>query len=344
MVEGARDLKVISFSMQYMGENLIEDTMLELNYGRRYGLIGRNGSGKSTFLRALANGDLQLPKHIDSYLLETEADPTDMTAMESVIDWARAEVARLEALEEQLLSDEGPECPDLEAVYTKLEELDPATFEARAGELLWGLGFRKDMMAKATKDMSGGWRMRVALARALFVRPTLLLLDEPTNHLDLETRVPRARRPPPRRLRLTARSSQVRVARAVLGQIRKDTAAHFTLPGLSERRVHQHHAPDAKAQAHGVPRQLLHLRQDQGGARGAADEAVPQAAGGDQGHQAVHRQLRYLLEHGQAGPEPPEGAQPPNPRRNPRRLAVTILQLSCRLGTAGAVLAPQPNL
>lgn len=70
-------------------------------------------------------------------------------------------------------------------IYERIEELDSSTFEKRAGELLHGLGFTNEMMHKMTKDMSGGWRMRVALAKALFVRPSLLLLDEPTNHLDL---------------------------------------------------------------------------------------------------------------------------------------------------------------
>ena len=83
------------------------------------------------------------------------------------------------------MSEEGPEDPRLESIYEKLEKIDPSTFEKRAGELLFGLGFSQTMMARATKDMSGGWRMRVALAQALFVGPMLLVLDEPTNHLDL---------------------------------------------------------------------------------------------------------------------------------------------------------------
>ena len=74
------DIKVISFSLSFHGQNLIEDTTLEMSYGRRYGFIGRNGSGKSTFLEALASGDLKLPEYIDRYLLNKEVAPSDRTS------------------------------------------------------------------------------------------------------------------------------------------------------------------------------------------------------------------------------------------------------------------------
>lgn len=149
--------------------------------------MGRNGSGKSTFLKALAMRELNIPDHIDMYLLNEEAAPTDQTALVTVVSFAKNEVARLEKEEERLLEEEGPDSLALQDIYDRLAELDPGTMEKRAGEILFNLGFQGAMAKKATKDMSGGWRMRVALASALFIRPTLLLLDEPTNHLDLTT-------------------------------------------------------------------------------------------------------------------------------------------------------------
>ena len=80
---------------------------------------------------------------------------------------------------------EDPDSPLLDDIYERIDALDPATFEVRAASILNGLGFTQERMNYMTKDLSGGWRMRVALARALFVKPTLLLLDQPTNHLDL---------------------------------------------------------------------------------------------------------------------------------------------------------------
>ncbi|KAI8086642.1 P-loop containing nucleoside triphosphate hydrolase protein [Halteromyces radiatus] len=185
--ERSRDLRIESFSLNYHGRVLIDNAIIELNFGRRYGLIGANGSGKSTFLASLAERDLDIPDHIDTYLLNQEAEPSDMNAVEVVISSAVAQVAKLEKQVEDLLGEEdGADNPLLDDLYERIEEMDPSTFEPRACSLLSGLGFTTQQMHKKTADMSGGWRMRVALARALFIKPTLLLLDEPTNHLDLE--------------------------------------------------------------------------------------------------------------------------------------------------------------
>jgi len=129
---------------------------LELNFGRRYGLIGRNGSGKSTFLKALAARDVAIPDHIDVHLLHEEAEPSEMTPSEAVIEFAKKELERLEKEEEAILeTEDGAENPVLMDIYDRIEELDAPTFEKRAGELLHGLGFKKEMMAK--KDQGFVW-------------------------------------------------------------------------------------------------------------------------------------------------------------------------------------------
>ncbi|KAF9185275.1 hypothetical protein BGZ51_002750 [Haplosporangium sp. Z 767] len=183
----SRDIKIESFSLSFHGRELISNTDIDLNFGRRYGLIGANGSGKSTFLECLAAREVPIPDHIDIYLLQEEAAPSEHNAIEAVVIEAKQEVERLEKQVEDILAEaDGADNPLLDDVYERIEQLDPSTFDTRAATLLHGLGFTKKDMLKATKDMSGGWRMRVALAKALFVKPTLLLLDEPTNHLDLE--------------------------------------------------------------------------------------------------------------------------------------------------------------
>jgi len=180
-----RDIKIGSYTLSFHGRLLIENAEIALNYGQRYGLLGQNGSGKSTFLQSIAERDIQIPDHIDIYLVRGEAEPSDVNAVDFIVASAKAKVAKLEARIEALSVADDVDDVALEAAYEELEELDPSTFEAKAGSILHGLGFSQAMMKKPTKDMSGGWRMRVALARALFVKPHLLLLDEPTNHLDL---------------------------------------------------------------------------------------------------------------------------------------------------------------
>lgn len=185
-LETSRDIKLTSVSLLFHGKVLIQDSTLELNYGRRYGLLGENGCGKSTFLKAIATREYPIPENIDIYLLDEPAEATEYSALEYVVREAQNELKRMEDLVEKIIIEDGPESELLEPLYERMDSLDPDTFESRAAVILIGLGFNAQTILKKTKDMSGGWKMRVALAKALFVKPTLLLLDDPTAHLDLE--------------------------------------------------------------------------------------------------------------------------------------------------------------
>ncbi|XP_065052590.1 ATP-binding cassette sub-family F member 2-like [Rhopilema esculentum] len=183
----ARDLHIHQFSITFHGAELLADTKLEINCGRRYGLIGSNGCGKSTLLSVIGHREIPIPNHFDIYHLKSEIEASDKTALQCVME-VNEERLRLEKEAEELAhyGDDGPEHERLLEVYERLEELDSSSAEVTAARLLHGLGFTPSMQIKKTKDFSGGWRMRIALARALFVRPSILLLDEPTNHLDLD--------------------------------------------------------------------------------------------------------------------------------------------------------------
>jgi len=183
----SRDLHLSTISLRYHGAELLTDAACELNSGRRYGLLGTNGCGKSTFMEAIANRELPIPKHFHIFHLQNEVAPSDKTALECVME-VDNERRELEAEADELASRPDDEMAHdrLMDIYERLDELEAGTAEATASRLLHGLGFTPIMQATQTKDFSGGWRMRVSLARALFVKPSVLLLDEPTNHLDLD--------------------------------------------------------------------------------------------------------------------------------------------------------------
>ncbi|KAI3896777.1 hypothetical protein MKW98_009630 [Papaver atlanticum] len=181
----SRDIRIESLSVTFHGHDLIVDSELELNYGRRYGLLGLNGCGKSTLLTAIGFRELPIPVHMDIFHLTREIEASDMSSLEAVINCDEERI-KLEKEAEVLAAQDDGGGEQLERIYERLEALDASTAEKRAAEILFGLGFNKMMQAKKTRDFSGGWRMRIALARALFMKPTILLLDEPTNHLDLE--------------------------------------------------------------------------------------------------------------------------------------------------------------
>lgn len=191
----AKSIRVEDFSLLYHGREMLQSTELVLSYGQRYGLLGVNGVGKSTLLRAVASRMVPIPKNIDVYYVESAIEPSDKSAIESVLE-VNEETRELNEEVDQLtellgadgVSDEDQlEISDrINDIYERLDELDADTAKVRAASILTGLGFTQQMQDKRTGDFSGGWRMRISLARALFINPTFLVLDEPTNHLDME--------------------------------------------------------------------------------------------------------------------------------------------------------------
>lgn len=101
----SRDIKISGFSMSITGGELIQDCSIELTIGRRYGLIGQNGSGKTNFLKCLAKREVPIPSHMDLYHLDCEAEPSDRTALEAVIDHLKNEMEKLEALEQKIMEE-----------------------------------------------------------------------------------------------------------------------------------------------------------------------------------------------------------------------------------------------
>ncbi|GLJ59190.1 hypothetical protein SUGI_1496770, partial [Cryptomeria japonica] len=182
----SRDIKVDNLSITFHGVEILNETRLELNYGRRYGLIGFNGCGKSTLFSVIGRREIPIQEQIDIYHLTREIPPLNKSALDAVLDVEKERI-KLEKLAEELAEKDDEESQEqLIDIYERLDDMGADRAKAKAGYILYGLGFDKQMQQKMCKDFSGGWRMRIALARALYLKPHMLLLDEPTNHLDLE--------------------------------------------------------------------------------------------------------------------------------------------------------------
>ncbi|KAG7479008.1 ATP-binding cassette sub-family F member 3 [Solea senegalensis] len=184
------DIRIENFDVSFGERCLLQGAELSLATGRRYGLIGRNGLGKTTLLKMLASRSLRVPAHISILHVEQEVAGDDTMALQSVLqsDTLREDLLNEEKTLNARIADgtaDGMESVRLSEIYAKLEEIEADKAPARASVILAGLGFSPKMQQQTTREFSGGWRMRLALARALFARPDLLLLDEPTNMLDV---------------------------------------------------------------------------------------------------------------------------------------------------------------
>ncbi|MDP2247928.1 MAG: ATP-binding cassette domain-containing protein, partial [Nitrosomonadales bacterium] len=168
---------------------LIQDASFQLHPGHKVGLTGANGAGKSTLFALLLgelqheSGDLDMPPHWTIAHVAQETPALSMAAIEFVLD-GDEELRKVEqALEAAELNHEGERLGELHA---RFGDIGGYSARARASALLHGLGFSDADTARPVSDFSGGWRVRLNLARALMCRSDLLLLDEPTNHLDLD--------------------------------------------------------------------------------------------------------------------------------------------------------------
>ncbi|KAL7539091.1 hypothetical protein ACHAXR_009020, partial [Thalassiosira sp. AJA248-18] len=189
--QNSLDINIPSFNISAAGKILFKDAIFNIAHGRRYGLVGPNGKGKSTLLKMIASKDLVLPPRVDFLYVEQEVEADSTPAVDAVL---KADKVRWNLLEEEKslteaidMGDEDPKkFSRLQEVLDELNTIGASSAEAKARRILFGLGFDGEMQTKPTKMFSGGWRMRISLARALFIEPTLLMLDEPTNHLDLD--------------------------------------------------------------------------------------------------------------------------------------------------------------
>ena len=189
-------------SKQYGKQILFVDASFQLNPGEKVGLVGPNGSGKTTLFRMVVgeetpdDGDVSVPKKLTIGYFRQDVE--EMSGR-SVLDETIAGSGRLGQLHHELADlnhamADPARADDMDRILARFgevqdeyEHLGGYALEAQAREVLRGLGFEDDRIDGDVGELSGGWKMRVAMARVLLGKPDVLLMDEPTNHLDIES-------------------------------------------------------------------------------------------------------------------------------------------------------------
>ncbi|BBD37096.1 glycosyl transferase family 1 [Aminobacter sp. Y103A] len=179
-------LIINDLSLRIAGRLLLDHASLTLPAGTKAGLVGRNGTGKTTLFKAITGdfssetGSISLPKNTRIGQVAQEAPGTEEPLIDIVL---KADVERSALLAEEKTATDPHRIAE---IHIRLADIDAHSAESRAATILAGLGFDDEAQKRPASSFSGGWRMRVALAAVLFSEPDLLLLDEPTNYLDLE--------------------------------------------------------------------------------------------------------------------------------------------------------------
>ncbi|WP_421760352.1 ATP-binding cassette domain-containing protein [Devosia sp.] len=179
-------LTITDLTYRIQGRALFENASVVLPTGSKTGFVGKNGTGKTTLFQLILKqispegGSIEVVKKARIGAVAQEAPAGSISVLDVVLS---ADKERTALLAEAETAHDPHRIGD---IHTRLAEIDAHTAEARAATILKGLGFEKDRQMAPTSELSGGWRMRVALAGVLFSQPDLLLLDEPTNYLDLE--------------------------------------------------------------------------------------------------------------------------------------------------------------
>ncbi|WP_106420716.1 ATP-binding cassette domain-containing protein [Salinicola tamaricis] len=183
-------LRLEQLQLAYGHHSLLDGADLVIEKGERLALVGRNGTGKSTLLRLIAGDNQADDGHVwrapglKIGVLEQALPDADQATIFEVVAQGLPETGALLTEYHQLVAQAEPDMRRLETLQTRLEALDGWSFHQRIDSVLTRLGLPADTLMS---DLSGGWRRRVALARAMVAGPDLLLLDEPTNHLDIDT-------------------------------------------------------------------------------------------------------------------------------------------------------------
>src|SRR5947208_15646634 len=195
-------IRLDNISKQQGHQLLFIEASAALNKGEKVGLVGPNGAGKTTLFRMITGeehpdeGQVAVDRGVTiGYFSQDVGDMAGHSAVSEVMNGAgpvSSVAAELKALEAAMADpDRADDMENMVARYgevqARFEELDGYALEGRAREVLAGLGFSQEMMDGDVGALSGGWKMRVALARILLMRPDVMLLDEPSNHLDLES-------------------------------------------------------------------------------------------------------------------------------------------------------------